>query len=1676
MASFRTVTDKDYDSVRLNSELQRLRKNGLVLPRHSGRAAQSYGEAVTQTRAIQKAAGVDLDNLSYSVGKTITSENLQSPEVQSMLKENQAKTNAMGQKRALSYRMQRTAASVTPGGTDAQNAIPRFYDPLEYWDLSGLPWNVADEGHRHKLHKWLRLYYATHYLVPTLIDIFTRFPLIGIELECKDHALTDIYEEIFLRNLKYDEFFVGLGREYWCALPGELIQGPDGPVSIELVQAGDLVLTHKGVLKPVKGASSREYSGKYVTLRPHYGLPMRYTYGHPFLVRRDEKTEWVSVEEIRASDELFVPVDQRVQDLTEVNVFETLQGWLQVPSAEELAKWSIPDHITWTDSETKYRSWVARQIRNLTPGSVWKRLDRAAQHSPLPGKIELTEDNLWFFGLYLAEGAVTKDGVRISLHAKEIAYAERVVSVAAGLGLNATIRYSGENGINVVVYSIAFGAWIESLLGTGHSGKRIPEWMMILPIDKQAYILRGYFDGDGHYGDVRVHAASASLSLALQVERMIRRQGIVTTINEANSTTENGYDCQWWMVGPSIGDTRVFLERLGVPGKREFKKRQFGCWQGANEGYWVKVFQIDNTGEYTGPVYNIEVEDDHSYVGSVATHNCVGEAFPLGSFDEDLGVWEHEELINPEDVVIDNFPFLNTQQLKIVPPDYLRRIAQTKSPAREWYLLQEQYADLIPYLLKGEHIPISPVMIRQVANKMNNWDDHGTPILLRGLRTLLYEEKLLASQEAIAERLYSPLILAKLGIMDMGEGLPPWIPGPAELESVRDDLDLALASDFRLMVHHFGLDITSVFGREQMPRLGDDFDRIERRIMQVFGVNPSLLSAGSNSQPYASSALQAEFMNQILKTFQNMLKAHYRERALVVAEAQGHQDYTKKGQTRVPIFERVVVYDDEGNKEIKEVPKLLVPDLTFACLAYGSRVSTPEGPVATETLGVGDWVISWDVGNDCAVPAEVTHSYDNGIQDVYQITTALGRQIEATGEHPFLTNEGWIEAQNLHPGIELRVGTDVPSGLLCPLITERDARFLGMIAGDGSVSCCEEGAVPAIANVDSEILRWVNNYALGVGCSLTPHADGVIHYISQIDQRVNPNPIKRFLQDHEMSGKTSWTKRVPKAVWAAGPGAWAAFLSGYLDTDGSVVSDTRIVWDSRNRDLLLDCHELLAFLGIRATLYEIDLSKWPDPQGVGHEGSSYRLVVQSKEGLASCQRWLEPLAHRKQHMSTRVSAVDERRSLSPNQAQEIKTWVQSKTNRLAAPSYKEIGERYDVSPSTVWRAVQGDYDGLISTWISAKWDEVRSIEIIKNVPTWSLGIEGDHTHITEGLVTHNTFDLRDEATERQFLMELRQMGVPLPNADLLIGVDWKYKDKIDEYNTELKEQTIAQQEAKMDTYYALTVKGLPVPLDLKAECESVLIHGPGAGGGAPQGAAQGMGGPPPGGPGAGGPPGGPGAGPGGEAIVMPPAPPGLGSGPGTAPPGGGPPAASPMAPGPAGSVPQVSNERRPGLTYNTSNDGIARLSVAEGSELDKFLGEYPDLGLPFVDYLSATHDDLEDLDREGLNLLKDNEWPKHAATYQRRVADEVAGTLASLAEETKADAILAKPEKEFVLKKNQELQKTASGTERIVETPSKKKVKIEVEKKYSIIDVLATDLSEDDKASEQPDNAEPKFA
>jgi hypothetical protein len=173
------------------------------------------------------------------------------------------------------------------------------------------------------------------------------------------------------------------------------------------------------------------------------------------------------------------------------------------------------------------------------------------------------------------------------------------------------------------------------------------------------------------------------------------------------------------------------------------------------------------------------------------------------------------------------------------------------------------------------------------------------------------------------------------------------------------------------------------------------------------------------------------------------------------------------------------------------------------------------------------------------------------------------------------------------------------------------------------------------------------------------------------------------------------------------------------------------------------------------------------------------------------------------------------------------------------------------------------------------------------------------------------------------------MGVPIPDQKLMIGVKYDVKELVEEYNKELMTKTIAQQQAKVETWKALDRANLPIPPDLDAEVRSVMgevvppsaapASGPVAGG--PAGGPQG------------GPAGGAGAGSPGGKIVMPPAPagieaPGGGMGPtGGGPagvPGGGPPPMAGNASGIGnGFAPPASFERRPGMPTAASVEKTA---------------------------------------------------------------------------------------------------------------------------------------------------------
>jgi hypothetical protein len=331
-----------------------------------------------------------------------------------------------------------------------------------------------------------------------------------------------------------------------------------------------------------------------------------------------------------------------------------------------------------------------------------------------------------------------------------------------------------------------------------------------------------------------------------------------------------------------------------------------------------------------------------------------GEAWCFATFNEDLGIWDDEELLNPDDVKVERSPFLKEPRFFIRLPWTIRQILQTRQPAWEYNRLVQEYPELTAYTAENTFMPVSNILLKQLKFRGDTFNVRGVPLLTRAMRSMLQKEMLNTALDSIADRLYTPLILCKLGASatDLGTS-QPWIPTDDDLENFELALDAALAGDFRALIYNFAVEMLPVLGREQMPDLTPDFERIEDSILQVFGLSRTFLMGAQSGQTYAADALNKELVTMLMTKYQKFQARHFRQRALVVAEAQEHYAYREHGGKRYVIMEEVLEQDEEtGEKRLVEQPKLLVPDRKFQVLNLKDEDATRQFIEALRASGI----------------------------------------------------------------------------------------------------------------------------------------------------------------------------------------------------------------------------------------------------------------------------------------------------------------------------------------------------------------------------------------------------------------------------------------------------------------------------------------------------------------------------------------------------------------------------------------------------------------------------------------------------------------------------------------------------------------------------------------------------
>lgn len=215
-------------------------------------------------------------------------------------------------------------------------------------------------------------------------------------------------------------------------------------------------------------------------------------------------------------------------------------------------------------------------------------------------------------------------------------------------------------------------------------------------------------------------------------------------------------------------------------------------------------------------------------------------------------------------------------------------------------------------------------------------------------------------------------------------------------------------------------------------------------------------------------------------------------------------------------------------------------------------IFTSRGYVRLGDIQVGDAVLTHK-----GRFRRVTAVHQQGVLPLVRVSTLAGRSVLTAGDHPFLTPRGWVQAKDLTdrdyvgvPRLEERFG----DGSMRP----EEARLLGYLVGDGSIS----QRSLTFTSADRESIDDFIHCATVVGFYAyeTTHPNPGVKARRVVlksgperwKERGAEPPVLVWIRRHGLYRCDSYTKRLPRAVFASGPEALANFVGAYWSCDGYV--------------------------------------------------------------------------------------------------------------------------------------------------------------------------------------------------------------------------------------------------------------------------------------------------------------------------------------------------------------------------------------------------------------------------------------------------------------------------------------------------------------------------------------------
>ncbi|MDZ7577654.1 MAG: replicative DNA helicase [Candidatus Nanopelagicales bacterium] len=379
----------------------------------------------------------------------------------------------------------------------------------------------------------------------------------------------------------------------------------------------------------------------------------------------------------------------------------------------------------------------------------------------------------------------------------------------------------------------------------------------------------------------------------------------------------------------------------------------------------------------------------------------------------------------------------------------------------------------------------------------------------------------------------------------------------------------------------------------------------------------------------------------------------------------------------------------------------------------------------------------------------LTHVFPTGTREVFRVRTASGRVVNATGNHPLLTHEGWRAVRELGPGARVAVPRRLPDPIESKSMDRFEITLLAHILGAGtllgrrwlscvsrdldSVTAVRKAAysrfgIETLSKREDDSQSWT---------TIFPTPPGIGGWLR--------NPITEWLRDLGVRGLEGVEPRVPAGVFGAPTEQVALFLRHLWAACGDIrpPSDGHqgsIHVSTGARRFADDVARLLLRLGLTAHVGEVANGESALFR-VSVVGSlEQRVFLDAVGGFGPCAE------------AAKAWALLDRSAEGGDDAAPPGMWEDVQRVMAGGPEDSHAGSATSASgdvsqdvPSAGGRLagvaeVLGNSGLDLVATNDVTWDEIVSVESIGQREVFDATVLGTHNFIADGMAVHNSLE------------------------------------------------------------------------------------------------------------------------------------------------------------------------------------------------------------------------------------------------------------------------------------------------------------------------------------------------